>query len=1223
MSDIPQGLRTAYQNKTLIPLVGAGVSMSLLNQNGERIFPSWKELLSRAAITLIDEKKPELAQAIQGVLPVGGYQQAADYARKGLTGSLWDKFFKVNFSIKKNDIDLHSLKLPQSIWKLSSRIITLNYDRVLRFACPMPDDLIELDNTKLNALADFKRDSLGAPGVWHLHGSLDNLDKIIFTSESYNKLYFDKDSNYRAAIETFKAICSHANLLFVGCGLDDAELIQQLEQEYKFFAGNIGPHYALVPARDFPQIQEKLKHVNIELISFPDFGYPLIEKIEQIIVSPPSNELDNNKLVPAPRQKTNVKQHQTSKTQKKAAVLVANPIGTNFQQVHLLSEIRSLKLESVYFPLNTQSLNELDGFDYIIIVTQIVKGKVIIEDEFLTPKNIRLIELEQSIGNTQTDAVFLFLNHDKENELERSEIESLTLPTIIFSKIEKEELSLLAFKIFKKKEYDYFSGTTVVNRSLISTTELSGNPINAKLKTPLPDLIDPKTTQNYIGRRVDLEQICRQIIELQHKNELLTIKGSGGIGKTITAKKIAVALSERNLFSDGIDFIDCEFIKDYPTFEKKVAANFGLENALEIKAQIKENEWKRKKLIILDNFEPLLYLDDEQEIKDFTNFICDYATLVITSREVLKLDCEQVYELRAFTTDEAFELFCHQLRPRIIEPIEQRYVRENILETLLGNNPLAIKLIANNIPKGKSFAGLSRELEENFFQKFNVSELSDFEGVSDTNIERRKSLYASINFSYSYLEENEKMAFELLSLFPDGIEMENLKRISAQRKSNLRKSSRTTMKSQHGKIITDSVIKALEDKSMTQVDRSIIKLQSVIGRFAEYKLSKRNTIELAYLYHNATEYNLSIAESLAQIIDENEYKASKLFNMMQGNFFKSVSYLKKSKFDDATLLNYLDDVADLTVPTASSSTLSRVMTTEASMFNEPLSKKCYEAILCYAQYHAGQFKEVASKIKDIIPLEEITSSTDSTFIDQTIASNALSIYRLEGDELADLKYRVKNRRRMRNSAYPSSLFKIGVIDIELLKTCDNNFFTLDAKYALGQLEISEVETYLSTLFEKDHLGLMETHYLKSKLGVVDKQQVRKLAHVNPFTYGLQQLIYAATETQQNKKIEFFEQSLSNLEHIKYYYVEALLFYSRYLKSIDHVLFDNVHARGLELACRHHYRWLRYNFEELTEKHERPYSPDNYPLEEPLDLAEYIRFHTKENKKRRPAQRWPQ
>ena len=600
---IPDNLRSAFVNKTLVPIVGAGVSMSLKDSDGERLFPSWKELLELAAKKLEGEGRLDFAAAIRAELELGKYQLAADHARDGLRGALWNKFFKETFAVERAAIDDTSLQLPQAIWQLSERLITLNYDRVLRFACPRGDDLMELDNTNQSELTDFNRAGHSEPTLWHLHGRLGNMSSIIFTSESYDKLYLEKNSAYKAALEIFRAICRDSTLLFVGCSLSDAELLQQLGSVHKIFGENTGPHYAMVLEKDEPLIREKLKDFkNVELLSFAELGQSLIDKITAIVM--PSSPCISS--VPALGVPTSVSSISGADVTRHArgpiespriAVLSANPIGKNYQyDSFLFKEIKSFKCEVSYLPLNVKSLNSLDGFNYIVIVTKLVKKRIAIEDEMLKSQFISFKELENNISNSTTDGVLVFLDHIDASALDSSDVETLTLPTLIFPALTKAQTDSLAFKLFKKADLSAFSDTNVyaiAQRIAFKLVELRAKYIEVRRKSKLPDSIDPKTTDNYIGRSTDLENICRRIVELQEKNLVLTIKGSGGIGKTITIKRIAVELAARSYFADGIDFIDCEFIPDYSTFEKKVAANFDLENALNIREQIKDNFTKK------------------------------------------------------------------------------------------------------------------------------------------------------------------------------------------------------------------------------------------------------------------------------------------------------------------------------------------------------------------------------------------------------------------------------------------------------------------------------------------------------------------------------------------------------------------------------------------------------------------------------------------------------
>lgn len=56
-----------------------------------------------------------------------------------------------------------------------------------------------------------------------------------------------------------------------------------------------------------------------------------------------------------------------------------------------------------------------------------------------------------------------------------------------------------------------------------------------RCKVKLSGSIDSKNLINFVGRKTDLEDIIRKLIDIN--NKILTIKGSGGIGKTATIKK--------------------------------------------------------------------------------------------------------------------------------------------------------------------------------------------------------------------------------------------------------------------------------------------------------------------------------------------------------------------------------------------------------------------------------------------------------------------------------------------------------------------------------------------------------------------------------------------------------------------------------------------------------------------------------------------------------------
>ncbi|WP_040373712.1 hypothetical protein, partial [Peribacillus psychrosaccharolyticus] len=346
------------------------------------------------------------------------------------------------------------------------------------------------------------------------------------------------------------------------------------------------------------------------------------------------------------------------------------------------------------------------------------------------------------------NCLFLFLDKDitpKRNDL--------NLP-IIVKKYDENIFASFIFKTFRKGILLVSDNELkIINNRMVDLVKIPPGKSKVNIvKTELPPEIDPKTLINFTGRSNDVENICRKIIDIN--GQLLTIKASGGIGKTTTVKKVSIELSERGYFGEGIHFIDCEYINDFDTFEYKVGQCFDFDSTINLNEHMVQNAFKFDKLIIFDNFESLLYIDDKEQIKDLVSFLCDYATIVTTSRQLIGFEFEDAYELRTLTTDECVDLF-KKYYPYNINEFEIKILRNDIIENLLNNNPLAIKIITSNIPKSKSMELLKAELEEDFFNTTKLGIEDIFSDSVDKNIERSKSLYQSINYSYSKLTAKE------------------------------------------------------------------------------------------------------------------------------------------------------------------------------------------------------------------------------------------------------------------------------------------------------------------------------------------------------------------------------------------------------------------------------------------------------------------------------------
>ncbi|MGZ8944043.1 MAG: SIR2 family protein [Methylococcaceae bacterium] len=1189
MDNIPQGLHEAINSKQLIPIVGAGVSKSIKNKQGEGVFPSWIELLEKAANELKKQAENNKARLVESFLKEPDFQQAAKYAYEGLKGPNWYNFFKSQFFPEFDTLDSGSASLPKAIWQLSNQIITLNYDKTLEWAHKQPAEVSTIDNNSTAELADFQKFNHDKPVVWHLHGHIDNSAELILTPNGYQKLYAtsaDTKVHYKAALETLKTVSRNKSFLFIGCSLDDAELLFEIHQEQNLFAENTGPHYALVHKDEKAKIKAKLNGANIKLIPFDDFGDPLVKLIEDLASHAPQKSTPIIEAQPLSQPHIN---------HKKIALLSANPLDQiqndleKDRYTNLLKEFKKIPCSIDHFSLSVENLNNLHDYDYVLILSKVIKDKLLIENEYLCSRNISFTELEEQIGNKSVSGIFILVDQ-LPNE---TSISALRLPTLILPKLEKSELANLTFQLFKRNNLKYFKNAQVLNPeafSLSPLTEKTNTHFHQK-KTALPGNIDPKTVRNFIGRTNDLEQICQKLLSLEDQSGILTIKGSGGIGKTTIIKKLTVALAERGYFEGGINFVDGEFITDCQQLINKVVSAFNLEQAEDAQQHLREHHDHLPRLIIIDNLETLLYLDDTQQIKTFLSFICDYATLVVTSRETLLIEGEVIYEMRQFTTDEAFELFTSGIEQRKIAADEVALLRQDIIENLLDNNPLAIKLITGNMPKGKSLRALKEELETNLFSKISETELELFDDKSDLNISRKKSIYGSILFSYNHLTEEEKIAFEVLSLFPDGIDLETFKRLSNEQKKSA---------SPHKSMITDKIIKSLENKSMLENNSGQIKLQSIVGKFAEVQLHQRDN--LTQYYQHAFERNRLLVESLVRYRKENKNHALRIFNSQQGNFLKSISYCNQVALDASELLIFFRQLETLFANICSLKGFIHELSIRSIDFDS-MDRLSVKSLLLHARYFDGDFKNSFDELKQLVPLELISSLDRSKNNEEMLVDTALSIYLMEGEALYAAKYRLENNIFLDD--YPTFLLPLGVFHQQLAENYRNSFFSLEVRANLGLLSYKEIDNYMAKLYDKGHIERMQVSYIRSKIIPLDLEKIEKLVIVNPYTRGLKNLMLAFIEQDVPTSNELYQQAINQLEHIKYYYVEALYFYAKFLQEQGQDEFENIYKKGLALAQKHHYRFLQYRFEQLINPTGNPYSPQDYPLPNNEDFTGYI------------------
>lgn len=1179
----------------MIPLVGAGVSMSIKDKNGTRAFPSWTELLQRAA----EKSDPEVAKLLNRLIDAGLLLKSAEKAKEHLIGNRWFEFLESQFDPDLNCLDQNSFELPTALWKISSRLITLNYDRVLQHTSDSSNTKIitNSSNATLNTFLLPTEKKM----IWHLHGHVDKPEELILTLDSY-KNFYEAEKEYPAAMQVLKSILATQSLLFVGCSLKDAELLAELSKQFSLFAGNTAVHFALVHQNDKEIIQSMLEDIkNIEILTFSDFGQPLVDTINEIASLKKVIHQQENTLVSKP---TPILEKKT-----KIAYLCAKPFGQNLG--NFTSVEKELKNKPPYdvesFALSLKNLQSLSDVSYLVLACHLKNDKIIIENEYCGRERITLSELEDNLALDDLKGIIVICDQLPTNE----SLHSVTLPIIFIPELlGAQSLNSLWFQLFKKQSFLNFEKNCLL-------WNISQFVLGDKLKSldgqwlattrKLPAELSKDEIAKFIGRTQDLEQVSFQLSSSTAQNECLTILGTGGLGKTSLVKKLAYEYNERKLFDCGIFFIDCEHLTSYQQFHRHIAAAFELADAVDVIEHLSQNPelGKGQRLIIIDNAESLLLLGDKSKILDLICQTNQLATLIITSRENLNIPSEATYQLRDFVADEALQLFESKAKRQFTSE-EALFLKEDILKEYLDHNPLAISLVASSMVYGKNLEELKNDLKKNFFELTQGNLASEID-PTDRNIDRRNSIYNSINYSYQQLTESAKEALIKLSYFPDGIDLANFKKLTEQ---DAKARGKTPIK--------DLTIKVLQDKSLIQTNQQHIRLHPLVARFAKNKVNPAE--EKSYL-QAIFDFQLSFIKVLSKLNRDYDLAKKTLVKRIThtqiNNFCFMLEKLNLS-FEQQDILSYIDKLSallaalDMYQPPYDSLKLS------VDLFEKNTGLYRYvKIVLLYYQYFLGDFSGAYTKLQNMLPAEQWLTLDANNQIERYTFDSAASIY---GNEGMDYELAVYAKNQSFTSLYYDwALTHMGAFNLKLAQVCMQDADSLYVKWAIDTLKLQEVNNYLASLHPKAHIQIANALALKSKLTRLDQDEISKLVVVNPYTKGVKHLLHAMHSENTVAAKRLFQQALPELKHIKFAYTETLLEYATWLNRQGDAEFDPIYNQGLASAKQYNYRFLQHGFLQLKSAIKTPYNEANYPLPNGENFNDYIdlliKFCIKANKSR--------
>jgi predicted ATPase/class 3 adenylate cyclase len=271
----------------------------------------------------------------------------------------------------------------------------------------------------------------------------------------------------------------------------------------------------------------------------------------------------------------------------------------------------------------------------------------------------------------------------------------------------------------------------------------------------------PLQVTSFVGRAQELAALG----EALQASRLVTLVGVGGVGKTRLA--LQVAAEQIALFPDGAWVCELAAADDRESMLQVVAAALGVRPrpGTSMEDSIVESLRPRRVLVVFDNCEHLLRV--AAGLADQLLRECAHVHVVATSRESLGVAGEQIWPLGSLAIPDAADpdvpvtdavrLFvdrAHAARPGFSLTDANANAVGEICRRLDGI-PLALELAAARV-SAMSPADISGLLDERFRL---------LTGGRRSGVERHQTLRATVDWSYSLLDDRERVVFDRLSVF--------------------------------------------------------------------------------------------------------------------------------------------------------------------------------------------------------------------------------------------------------------------------------------------------------------------------------------------------------------------------------------------------------------------------------------------------------------------------
>jgi predicted ATPase len=256
----------------------------------------------------------------------------------------------------------------------------------------------------------------------------------------------------------------------------------------------------------------------------------------------------------------------------------------------------------------------------------------------------------------------------------------------------------------------------------------------------------PRPASSFVGRGAELADVLSLI---EDGSRLVTLTGPGGSGKTRLALEAAATLVPS--YRAGTFWVGLASLRDPSLVTATIAQTIGSQNGLA------QHIADREMLLLLDNLEQVI-----EAAPELAALLpgCPNLTLLVTSRELLRVQGEVEYEVPPLASPEAVSLFCERSRLEASEDVAELCAR-------LDDLPLALELAA-----ARTKVLSPRQILEHLAEGLDL-----LRGGRDAD-PRQRTLRATIEWSYGLLSAEEQRLFRALSVFSGGCTLEAAKEVA-------------------------------------------------------------------------------------------------------------------------------------------------------------------------------------------------------------------------------------------------------------------------------------------------------------------------------------------------------------------------------------------------------------------------------------------------------------